>query len=477
MPTDTSQNHDGKSRGFLPSVDKVLQAAPELIAQWGRPRVLDAVRERLEQLRQDYRSPQDATIPGVLATVETTLNAHEPSALRTVFNLTGTVLHTNLGRALLPQEAIHAVVRAASEPCNLEFDLESGQRGDRDSHIESLLCELTGAEAVTAVNNNAAAVLLTLNTLALDREVPVSRGELIEIGGSFRIPDIMAHAGCRLVEVGTTNRTHRHDYEGAISGDTALLMKVHPSNYAIEGFTHEVTVSELAEIARVHGLPLVLDQGSGTLVDFRNYGLPYEPTAREMLEAGADLVTFSGDKLLGGPQCGIIAGRRELVERIKRNPLKRALRLDKMTIAALAEVLKLYRNPDALAQQLPTLRWLLRDQAEIRQQAEALVQPVNSAVGAQFEVTVQDCYSQIGSGALPVENLPSAAIQITSRADGNTDRSLRTLAESLRRLPRPILGRLKNRALLLDMRCLDEPGAFHDQLKLLKDARPDAAQA
>jgi L-seryl-tRNA(Ser) seleniumtransferase len=452
----------------IPSVDALLQAMPEETARWGHQQLTTALREVLAEIRQAVASGAGATLESeaIRHAALNRLSLKNESSLKRVINLTGTVLHTNLGRASLPIEAMEAVNRVSLGPSNLEFDLDSGQRGERESHIEALICELTGAEAATAVNNNAAAVLLVLNTLAKDREVPVSRGELVEIGGSFRIPEVMQRSNCQLVEVGATNRTHLKDYRSAINNSTALLMKVHTSNYRVEGFTHAVEESELAALAQEHHLPFVIDLGSGSLVDFSALGLPAEPTASQTIANGADLITFSGDKLLGGPQAGLIAGRRELIEQIKKNPLKRALRLDKMTLAALGEVLKLYRNPDTLVQQLPALRQLTRAAAEIHAQAEKLSAPLQSALGDGFTVTVEACSSQIGSGALPVETIPSAALRITSSAD--EDAELRSLAAALRRLPIPVLGRLHKLALWLDLRCLDEEAEFLQQLQQLK---------
>ena len=388
-------------------------------------------------------------------------------ALKSVFNLTGIVLHSNLGRANLADAAIVAMNRVAGSANNLEYDLEQGQRGDRDSHIESLICELTGAEAATVVNNNAAAVLLTLNTLALGKKVPVSRGELVEIGGSFRVPDIMARSGCSLVEVGTTNRTHLKDYASAINADTALLMRVHTSNYRIEGFTNTVPEPELAALAEANQIPFVVDMGCGNLIDLKALGLPHEATAQQTLTHGADLVLFSGDKLLGGPQAGIIAGRADLIAQVKQNPLKRALRLDKVTLAALEATLQLYRNPDELVSTLPTLRLLTRVENSIRDQANKLAPQVSALLGDQYRVDTASVSSQIGSGALPVEVLPSAALSITA-ANGE-DELLRALAARLRRLPKPIIGRLHNGALLLDLRCLEarHEDAFLEQLSEL----------
>ena len=439
----------------LPSVSVILDHLQSEAAQWGHDAVTNAARAHLEALRAAIQSGE--SVSSDLSIIQQTIrdgltNASQP-ALKSVFNLTGIVLHSNLGRAKLADAAIVAINRVAGSANNLEYDLEQGQRGDRDSHIESLICELTGAEAATVVNNNAAAVLLTLNTLALGRKVPVSRGELVEIGGSFRVPDIMARSGCSLVEVGTTNRTHLKDYANAIDADTALLMRVHTSNYRIEGFTNTVPEPELAALAEANQIPFVVDMGCGNLIDLKALGLPHEATAQQTLTHGADLVLFSGDKLLGGPQAGIIAGRADLISRVKQNPLKRALRLDKVTLAALEATLQLYLNPDKLVSTLPTLRLLTRAEDNIRDQANKLAPKVSSVLGDHYRVDTASVSSQIGSGALPIEVLPSAALSITV-ANGE-DEPLRALAARFRQLPKPVIGRLHNGALLLDLRCLE----------------------
>ena len=450
----------------LPSVSVILDHMRDDVARWGHDAVTGAARAHLEILRAAIQSDESVVLDlsNIQQTIRDSLTDSAQPALKSVFNLTGIVLHSNLGRANLADAAIDAMNRVATGANNLEYDLAKGQRGDRDSHIESLICELTGAEAATVVNNNAAAVLLTLNTLALGKKVPVSRGELVEIGGSFRVPDIMGRSGCRLVEVGTTNRTHRKDYANAIDADTALLMRVHTSNYRIEGFTNTVPETELATLAEENNIPFVVDMGCGNLIDLKALGLPHEATAQQTLDHGADLVLFSGDKLLGGPQAGIIAGRANLIASIKQNPLKRALRLDKLTLAALEATLQLYRNPDELVSTLPTLRLLTRAEDDIRQQADRLGPNVSSHLGDSYRVETASVSSQIGSGALPVEVLPSAALSIT--AVNGEDEPLRSLAKRLRQLPKPVIGRLHNGALLLDLRCLEpiHEDAFIEQL-------------
>lgn len=454
-------------RRRLPSVDTVLLQSQHLIEQWGRSRVGAAIRSELSNLRNELGKDisLDISAESILSAIELNLTADDESAFKQVINLTGTVLHTNLGRAVLPRQAIDAMAKVAAMPTNLEYDLASGGRGERDDHVEGLICELIGTEAATVVNNNAAALLLVLNTLAESGEIPVSRGELVEIGGSFRVPDIMQRSGCILVEVGTTNRTHLKDYAQAINSRTALLMKVHCSNYAIEGFTAAVDETELAALARRAELPFVVDLGSGNLIDLSIYGLPQEPITGSAIEKGADVVTFSGDKLLGGPQCGIIAGRKSLIDRIRSNPLKRALRVDKMILAALSEVLKLYRHPEILAQELPTLRFLTRDVADIEKQALQLAPALAENLPQEYTVVSGPCLSQIGSGALPIQNIPSFGLFIT----GVSDAKLRMLSQAFRSLPYPVVGRINDKRLIFDLRCLDCQSQFLEQSGKLKE--------
>ena len=452
-----------------PSVERLLghPAAADVIACFGRTACVDAIRATLSEIRAGRTEPAGEI--ELLDRSRARLDRDSCPSLRPVFNLTGTVLHTNLGRALLAPEAAEAVTAVMTRASNLEYDLDDGSRGERDDHVSALICRLTGADAAIVVNNNAAAVLLVLNALAMRREVVVSRGELVEIGGSFRVPDVMSRAGCRLREVGTTNRTHLTDFAEAIGARTGLVMKVHPSNYAIHGFTAEADEAALGLLCTDRGVPFAIDLGSGNLIDFAAYGLPPEPTVRAAL-AHSDLVTFSGDKLLGAVQCGIIAGRRDLIDRIRRNPLKRALRADKMTYAALGATLRLYLYPERLAERLPTLRLLTRTSEAIEAQAQRLLPHVTERLGISAVVSIESCASQIGSGALPIETLPSACLVFRPLQGSGRKAAgiwLDRLASSLRALPVPIIGRTMAGALRLDLRTLEDETAFLAQIDLL----------
>ncbi|MBT3990002.1 MAG: L-seryl-tRNA(Sec) selenium transferase [Rhodospirillaceae bacterium] len=458
----------------VPSIDSILRldTAAVLVEQYGRSLVTEGVRQVIADIRSQITELGEKALPllaesAVVAQVARYVEDASAPSLRAVYNLTGTVLHTNLGRAVMAKEAIDAMVKVATGASNLEYDIESGKRGDRDSHLDDLLCKLTGAEAATVVNNNAAAVLLVLNTLGQRKEVPVSRGELIEIGGAFRIPDIMKRAGCKLVEIGTTNRTHLKDYAEAISAKTACLMKVHTSNYTVQGFTKEVTAKEMSELARSRNLPVIEDLGSGTLIDLSKFGLPHEPTAQEAINSGVDVVTFSGDKLLGGPQAGLIVGRKDLIAKIKKNPMKRAMRLDKVTIAALTATLQLYLDPDTVAMRVPTIRLLSRSKEDIQAVAEHIAAPLRQALGEDIYVKQINCQSQIGSGSLPVERLDSIALSIAPQK-GKPGGKLKKYAEAFRALPTPVIGRIQDDAFLLDLRCLEDVGGFLAQLDDLK---------
>jgi len=474
---DESVVHGSKARlPDLPSVDKLLRtdAVRALIAEHGHTLVVGEARALIELLRPQVAGGEvsiDAIAPEQLAiALGACIENRLTSRLCAVINLTGTVIHTNLGRALLADSALQRLMTLMAAPNNLEYDLASGGRGDRDQVIEHLLCTITGAEAATVVNNNAAAVLLTIAALAHGREVIVSRGELVEIGGAFRMPDVMASAGATLVEVGTTNRTHPQDYERAINERTALVMKVHTSNYAVQGFTAAVDEATLAPIAHARGVPLATDLGSGSLVDLANYGLPREPLPQEMLAAGCDVVSFSGDKLLGGPQAGLIVGSKAAIGRIRKFPLKRALRISKLPLAALEATLMLYLRPERLARDLPTLRLLTRPAEAIRTLAHQLQAAVAEAVAPYYSVEVVELQGQIGSGSLPVDLLPSAGLALAPVARSGSGRALDRLSEALRQLPLPVIGRIASDRLLLDLRCLEDSGPFVAQLPELQRA-------
>lgn len=445
-----------------PSLDALLRSASgaDLVAIFGRQASAACLRDAIQAARTAGGS-DDAALLGDAALC---LAKRRALSIKPVFNLTGAVLHTNLGRAPLADTAISAM-QQASGFVNLEYDLAKGRRGERDSHITEWLTTLTGAEAGLVVNNNAAAVMAVLNTLSRGKEAIISRGELVEIGGAFRMPEVMVRAGVKLREVGATNRTHLKDYEDAITDKTAMIVRVRPSNYAITGFTSSVPEKELAALAKANDVIFYDELGAGALVDFRQWGLPYERTVQETLSDGADIVSFSGDKLLGGPQAGMIVGRADLIKRVAKNPLKRALRLDKATLAALAATLQLYDDPDSVAEQLPSIRLLARKVDDIRQTANRMADALRPLV-AQWAVQVEGCASQIGSGALPVDMLPSAAVTMTvpeaiMRGRG---RRLDRLAAAFRALPQPVIGRIAEDRFWLDCRCLEDEAGFIAQL-------------
>ena len=445
---------------LMPSVDECLGAlgGEQVLGGLNRALIVEAVRAAQTALREQAsagRLEGELTRADILGRIVTAARGsllQEPSAWQPLINATGVVIHTNLGRALLAEAAAEAVARAAREPINLEFDLATGSRGDRDRLVEDDLRALCGAPAATVVNNNAAAVLLALDTLARGREVIVSRGELIEIGGSFRIPDVMEKSGARLREVGTTNRTHLKDYAQAIGPETALLLKVHPSNYRVVGFTAAVELRELCELGHRQGIAVMEDLGSGALIDLRPLGLKYEPVVRERIAAGADLVCFSGDKLLGGPQAGILVGRSDLIERIKANPLKRALRCDKLTLVALAATLQLYRRAAEPAREIPTLRFLSRGVEELESCAQQACAILRQRLDSEFTITVAASTSEVGSGSMPGEELETRVLRIT-----HPRFSPQRLAAWFRAARPPVIGRIHEDGFQLDLRTIDDP--------------------
>lgn len=451
----------------LPATAELLRhtLVADLVKQYGHRRVVSSIQRLQQQARRAIAETQQ--LPDWCADwhqqLADDLKCAAQSALREVFNLTGTVLHTNLGRSIQAQSAIQAVERVMRSPVTLEYDIQQGQRGQRDRALASLLCQLTGAEDACIVNNNAAAVLLILAATARGKSVVVSRGELVEIGGGFRIPDIMYQAGCELLEVGTTNRTHASDYRQALSKNTAgLVMKVHTSNYQITGFTKSVNEKELAAIARQAGVPLAVDLGSGSLVDLTATGFPDEPTVQQMIAAKAGLVCFSGDKLLGGPQAGIIVGEKALIDKLQRHPLKRALRADKMTLAALEATVRLYQQPETLMQHLPVLRLLSRTEDEIYHQAQRLLPALMAHYAGQFRLRIEKCLSQAGSGSLPQSRLPGAAITFSPHSKRGAE--LDALAYRWRQLAKPVIGRIACDRLWLDLRCLEDEAGLLEML-------------
>ena len=451
----------------IPSVDRLLRSTElhEISTQYSHSLIRKAVSEVLEGLRAEIRNgksmePPDLTLERVAPLVTERLKLLDRPSLRQVVNATGVVVHTNLGRSILPDQALEKFRQIAGGYSNLEYDLQKGERGSRYSHVESILLEIASAEGAMVVNNNAAAVLVSLDTLAKGREVVISRGELVEIGGSFRIPEVMRKSGSRMVEVGTTNKTHLRDYEGAIGPDTALLLKVHKSNFHLIGFSEEVDRAELVRLGRRYGIPVMEDLGSGCFVDFSKHGLIKEPTVQEVLEQGVDLVTFSGDKLLGGPQAGIILGRKDLVEGIRKNQLSRALRIDKLTLAALEETLRIYRDGQAALKEIPTLRMILVSRKALREKARKLIRLVGKVESRNFTMAVNEGQSKVGGGALPLLVLPTSLICLTPQK-----LSANVLEESFRRCDPPIIVRIEKDQVLLDVRTIQE-----GEMKVVADA-------
>ncbi len=443
----------------LPSVDALLQSEPvrQRLLEHPRWRVLDALHHVLDGARNRIRSGtelnnQTCKVEGLLPEIDLHLKELERLHLHRVVNATGVVIHTNLGRSILTESMMKHVTAVASGYSNLEYELAEGRRGSRYSHVEALLCRITGAEAALVVNNNAGAVLLGLNTLAEGKEVIVSRGQLVEIGGSFRIPDVMKKSACTLVEVGTTNKTHPADYENAMTERTGAILKVHTSNFTIQGFTEEVGHRDLLEITRAGDLPLMEDLGSGSLLDLSPYGLPKEPTVQESVKAGVDLITFSGDKLLGGPQAGILVGKREILDRVKKNPLTRALRVDKMTLAALEITLRSYLDSDEALQTIPTLRMLTEPLETLRARAEKLAGAISEHSGGGLSIEVRPDHSQVGGGALPEAILPTFVVALESSA-----LSVNRMEEYFRKADPPVIGRICRGHLFLDVRTLGKP--------------------
>ncbi|TLM69728.1 MAG: L-seryl-tRNA(Sec) selenium transferase [Actinobacteria bacterium] len=437
----------------LPKVDALLEREDlaALCAEVPRALVLDAVREAVDAVRTELADGRDAdpAADAVAAAAIALARAKARRSLRRVINATGIVVHTNLGRSPLAESAIEAVVDTARGYSTLEYEVESGERGSRHAHVEELICRLTGAEAAMAVNNNAAAVLLTLAGLARGKEAIVSRGQLVEIGGSFRIPDVMAESGATMVEVGATNKTHLRDYEAALTPNTGLLLKVHSSNFRVVGFTEEVTLRQLVDLGAEHAVPVYEDQGSGVLVDLRDHGLPYEPTVGESVATGADVVTCSGDKLLGGPQAGIIAGKWHVIAALKKHPLARAVRLDKMTLAALEVTLRLYLEPERAAREIPTLRMLFASKAEMAERAARLADAIAKCSPGAYLTGVQDDVSRAGGGALPMADLPTVVVAVSPQRTGVVD-----LERKLRTGEPHVIARIAEDRVLLDPRTL-----------------------
>ena len=450
----------------IPNVNDCVSALVEDggLQQIPTPRIKYCVRRYLENIRFDILSGKAGEVAGndvklLYNNLADFIKAYHQTRFARVVNATGIIIHTNLGRSILPGSSLQRLTQAGGCYSNLEFNLDTGRRGSRYSHVEELLCELTGAEAALVVNNNAAAVLIALETLAIGKEAVVSRGQLVEIGGSFRIPDIMTRSGARLVEVGTTNRTHLRDYENAITCETGVLLRVHCSNYRIVGFTGEVSNVDLAQLGKTRGIPVMEDLGSGCFVDLSKFGLAKEPTVQEVVASGMDIVTFSGDKLPGGPQAGIIVGKKHLIDQIKENPLNRALRIDKLTLASLESVLRLYLDEVNALQEIPTLRMIAVPESVVEQRARHLLSLCQAELGTSCSLETISVQSQVGGGAMPGQDLASWAVALQP-----SNMKISQLEQRLRHAPVPVIGRIANDRLLLDMRTVAE-----DELDLVLD--------
>ncbi len=458
----------------IPQVDECIHSLFDLDQVEHVPLLVikNSVRDVLADFRRrilagERIDPALLSLPSLQPVICEHIRQEMQPRFRRVLNCTGVIIHTNLGRSILPQTTMDRLHAAGSRYSNLEYDLATGRRGSRYSLVEKLLCDLTGAEAALVVNNNAAAVLLVLETLAKGRDVIVSRGQLVEIGGSFRIPDVMSRSGARLVEIGATNRTHARDYEEAISEETALLLKVHCSNFRIIGFTKEVSVGDLVKIGRRRGLPVMEDLGSGCFVDLSRFGLMKEPTVQEVVAAGVDVVTFSGDKLLGGPQAGIILGRRQVIDRIKKNPVNRAMRIDKFTLCSLESILRLYFDEPTALKTIPTLAMIAATPAEINRRAGRLLRRIRKNLRHCCKLGLADIMSRVGGGAMPEQNLASRAVVLEPLAI-----KVSRLEVLLRQLEVPVIGRIEDDRLLLDMRTVAD-----DEVALLADCLQQAFAA
>ena len=445
----------------IPSVDEILSNPQigDLLRTYPRTVVVDAVRNGLKRLRQQLLDKKELTdleeeffsFEHLYSLFRKEIDLQVQPRLRHLINATGVVIHTNLGRSPLHPSALKHMIDIAKNYSNLEYDLDRGERGNRYTHVEGILCRLSGAESALVVNNNAGAVLLVLNTIAEGREVIVSRGELVEIGGAFRIPDVMRRSGASLREVGTTNRTYLSDYQKAIGSQTALLLKVHTSNFRVMGFTSDVSLQELVQLGRQHDLPVMNDLGSGCFVDLSQYGLEKEPTVQEAIKTGGDVVTFSGDKLLGGPQAGIILGKKSLLDLIKINPLTRALRIDKLTLAALESTLLLYLDEKRAMEEIPTLRMLSLDTGNLKRRGRHLLRRLSGMVDKGTQLTLREDVSQVGGGALPLQELPTMVLAVKP-----LDLSVNELEENLRKGEPPIISRISKDELILDMRTVSD---------------------